>query len=193
MPIITKLSPQRNKKYVNVHVDGKFAFGIDLDNLYKFGLKVEREYTQEELDEINKEVNFSKTFNKLLNYAMLRPRSEKELRDWLWRKKIGEDLHDKLLQKLSKFDVLDDEKFAQWWIRQRVEFKHKSKKEIYYELRQKGIDSKIIKKAISNADINELAAAKKLAEKKSRLETEKLKAYLLRKGFGWDIVKKVLE
>lgn len=193
MPIITALKPQRNKKHVNVFVDGKFKFGIDLDNLYKFDLKVEKEFAEEKLEEINKAANFSKTFNKLLNFAMLRPRSEKEITDWFYRKKVSPDLYQKLLEKLSKFDLVNDKKFAEWWVKQRIDFKQKSKKELRYELLQKGINSKIIDEVLKNADIDEFELAKKLAQKKSRLTDDKLKAYLLRKGFSWEIVRKILE
>lgn len=192
MPRITALKPQKNKKFVNVYVDGKFRFGIDLDNLYKFGIKLEKEFTESELEEINKAANFSKTFNKLLNFAMSRPRSESEIENWFYRKKVDESFHKKLLEKLTKLDLLDDEKFASWWVEQRLHFRQKSKRELTYELKQKGISDSLIRKVINDANIDELALAKKHAEKKSRMPEEKLKAYLLRKGFSWEIVKKVL-
>ena len=192
MPFITALKPQRNKKHVNVYVDGKFAFGIDLDNLYKFKIKVEKEFAEAELEQINSEANFAKTFNRLLQYSMMRPRSYSEINNWFFRKQIDKSLQGKLLDKLQKFELVDDEKFTEWWVRQRIEFKKKSLKEIKFELLQKGIDSKLADKVLKNTNIDEFELAKKLVEKKSRLPEEKLKAYLLRKGFSWEIVKKVL-
>ena len=42
MPIITAIKPQKNKKRVNIHLERKFGFGIELENFVKFGLKVEQ-------------------------------------------------------------------------------------------------------------------------------------------------------
>ena len=50
MPQVTSLKPQKFTKRVNVYLDGEFAFGIDLDNLVKFGIKVEKEFSKEEID-----------------------------------------------------------------------------------------------------------------------------------------------
>lgn len=201
MPVITSLKPQKNKKFVNVFVDGKFRFGIDLDNLYNFGLKVEKELSEEELEKMNSEANFSKTFNRLLQYSMSRPHSTRELVDWLNRKKVQVKVQEKLLEKLNKFDLVDDEKFAKWWIDSRKQFKFKSKRELQFELRQKGVEGKLIDKVLGKADLDELEMAKKQAEKKLRslgrydaqTRKKKLGEFLQRKGFGWEIVKKVLQ
>src|SRR3989344_5146372 len=104
MPIVTSLKPQRDKKRVNVYLDGKFSFGIDLDNLVKFGIKIEKEFSKEEIDKIIYEAEFHKTFSKLLNFATLRPRSEKEVFDWLKRKKVPESMYKKLFKRLNKLE-----------------------------------------------------------------------------------------
>jgi regulatory protein len=201
MPVITSLKPQKNKRFVNVSVDGKFRFGIDLDNLYKYGLKIEKEFTEEELEEINREANFNKTFNKILNFAMRRPHSESELVSWLSRKKVDKEFNEKLLKKLANLELLDDEKFTKWWVEQRTHFKHKSKRELQFELRQKGVNSKLIDKVLGESDLDEFDMAQKQAEKKLRslgrfddqTRKKKLGEFLQRKGFGWEIVKKVLD
>src|SRR3989344_7266083 len=100
MPIVTSLKPQRDKKRVNVYLDNEFAFGIDLDNLVKFGIKIEKEFSKEEIDRIIHEAEFHKTFAKLLNFATLRPRSKKEITYWFRRKKISKEIHSKLFEKL---------------------------------------------------------------------------------------------
>jgi regulatory protein len=79
MPQVSDIKPQKNKKRVNIYLDGKFAFGIDLDNLVKLDLKVEQELSDEEVADIIKKAEFQKTLDKLLRFATLRPRSEKEI------------------------------------------------------------------------------------------------------------------
>jgi len=201
MPRVTKLSPQKNKKYVNVYLDGKYEFGIDLENLYKFGIKVEREFTDEEIDEIKQAANSNKTLNKLLNFATIRPRSYKEITDWFYRQKVTESIWEELINKLEKLQLLDDEKFASWWINQRLEFKPRAKQALKYELRGKGISSKVIDKAIADANIDEFKLANRLAQKKLRLlsrydeetKQKKLVNFLKSKGFNWGIIKEILE
>lgn len=199
MPTITSIKPQKNNKRVNIYLDNKFAFGLDLENFIKFNLKVEQELAEEDIEKIVKEANWAKTYNNLIKYCMSRPRSEKEIDDWLYRKKIHISLYDKLKKKLVKLDLLDDNKFAKWWIGQRMEFRPRGINALKSELYQKGIDKKIISKAIKEAEINEYELAKRLVEKNKRKwarydeqkRKEKMYGFLSRKGFSWDVIKEV--
>lgn len=208
MPIVTSLKPQRDGKRVNVYMDGDFAFGIDLDNLVKFGIKIEKEFSKEEIDKIVYEAEFHKTFSKLLNFATLRPRSEKEINDWLLRK-LKKSLSEKfflkqslrLRHRLNKLELIDDVKFAKWWVGQRLEFKQKSKREMQFELKQKGINQQIIKDVFADSDIDEELLAKKQFEKNKykwkkfdeKTQKEKASAFLARKGFNWETIKSVVK
>ena len=129
MPSITAIKPQKSKNRINIYLDGKFGFGLDLENFVKFGLKVEQELSEERIIEITKKAEFQKVFDRILFFASLRPRSEKEVNNWLKRKKVDESFNNTLLEKLTKLELLDDEKFAVWWVEQRLQFKSKSKRE----------------------------------------------------------------
>ena len=126
--VITALKPQKDNKRVNVYLDGEFAFGIDLDNLVKYGIKVEKEFSKAEIEKIIYEAEFQKTFTKLLNFATLRKRSKKEITYWFRRKKISKEIHSKLFEKLDKLSLLNDGDFAKWWVNQRQEFKPRAKR-----------------------------------------------------------------
>ncbi len=199
MPIITALRPQRNKKRVNVYLDGKFSFGIDLENLVKLNLKIEQEYSEKEIREIIKKAEFQKTYNKLIRYSALRPRSKREIEIWYRKYKVHESLHDELFSKLKRLELLDDTKFANWWVEQRIAFRPRGKRALMSELRQKGISRHIVDDVLSKTDINEKKMAKKLLERKkykwerfNKLEARKKKSeFLARKGFGWEIIKQL--
>lgn len=201
MAQITKIKQQKNKNRVNVFLDGKFGFGIDLENFVKLNLKVGDEHTKEEIENIVKTAEFTKTYEKLLKFAMLRPRSRKEITDWFWRKKVHESIQDELISKLENLELIGDFKFAKWWVGQRLEFRNKSEREIESELYKKGIDKNIIKKALSKAEINEINTIKKLIRKNKhkwarydqKIAKQKAVQYLLRKGFIWNDIKKALE
>lgn len=199
MPTITSIKPQKNGKRVNIYLDSKFGFGIDLENYVKLGLKVEQCLSTNELETIISKSEFLKLFDRILRFASIRPRSAKEINGWLVRKKVPESLHTKLKEKLVNLGFLDDVGFSKWWIEQRKMFKNRSIKELVSELRAKGIDKATISEAIQESPIDELTNATRLVDKNFHkwskyskvLARQKMTMYLLRKGFSWEIVKKV--
>lgn len=201
MPTITSIRPQKNQKRINIYLDGKFGFGLDLENFVKLGLKVEQELTDRKIEEIVKKAELQKTLDKLLRFVTLRPRSEKEILGWFKRKKVHESLQKELFNRLSHLDLADDVKFARWWVEQRLQFKFKSKREIVQELKNKGIGKDVISQILSESGIDEKNIAKQLLEKKAyrwrnlgkREARRKMSEYLGRKGFGWGIIEKVLQ
>ena len=201
MPTITAIKPQKDKKRVNIYLDGKFGFGIDLGNFVTLGLKVERELSDKEVEEIVKKSEFQKTLDKLLRFATLRPRSEKEIKDWFKRRKVYESLHKELFKRLNRLDLIDDTKFAQWWVEQRNSFKPRGKRALEMELRMKGIKKEVIREVLEETEVDKKKIAKELLDKKSykwrllpkREARAKMSAFLARKGFNWEVIEKVLE
>ena len=200
MSVITAIKSQKKSGRVNVYLDGKFGFGIDLDNFVKLGLKVEQELSEKEVEEIVKKAEFQKTLDKLLRFAMLRPRSEKEIKNWFRRKKIYESLWQNLFAKLKHFELVDDVKFATWWVEQRSNFRPKPKRILEQELRTKGITKEVVDEILGNLSQDEEKMAKDLLTKNAnkweglegRDKYQKIAQYLLRKGFDRDVVKKLL-
>jgi len=201
VPRISAISPQKNGKRVNIYLDGKFGFGIDLENYVTLGLKVESELTDEKVKEIIKKAEFQKTLEKILKFATLRLRSEREVRGWLKRKKVHESLHKDLFDRLNHLDLVDDRKFTEWWVGQRLEFSPRAKRIIDYELRAKGIKKEVIDEVLSEVKVDEEGVAKTLLEKKSyrwkkipKLERKKkMTEFLARKGFSWEIIVRAID
>lgn len=166
----------------------------------KLGLKVEQELSNQEIEIILKKAEFQKALDKILRYATLRPRSEREFRNWLKKHKVHDSLHHELFDRLNRLELLDDKNFAKWWIGQRKEFRPTSKRIMNYELRSKGINRNIIEDVLADVDIDEKKIAKELLVKKKykweklpKLEArKKMGEFLGRKGFGWEVIKKVL-
>ncbi|MGA2910332.1 MAG: RecX family transcriptional regulator [Candidatus Microgenomates bacterium] len=200
MPVITSIKQQKKKDRVNVYLDDKFGFGIDLTNFVLLHLKVNQELTEKEVEEIVRKAEFQKTLDKLFRFAMVRPRSEKEIKDYFRRKKVHESMHENLFEKLRHFELLDDAKFAKWWVDQRANFKPKPKRILIQELRIKGIDKGIIDEVLGEEVVDEEKMARDLLEKKAykwkglepRLRRQKISQYLAGKGFGWNVIEKVV-
>lgn len=201
MSTVTLLKPQKNGKRVNVYLDGVFGFGIDLDNLVTSHIKIGTELTDEEVKKIIFKADFQKNLDKVLRFVTVRPRSLKEVNDYFRRKKIDISIHQSLLEKLKHLELLDDTKFAKWWVNQRLAFKKISLRILKLELGKKGIDRNIIDDVLQDSPIDEEKMARELLENKAykwknfdpKVAKQKKFQYLAGKGFDWEVVKKVID
>ena len=199
MPTITSIKQQKNKNRINVYLDGEFGFGIDLDNFVLLHLKVDQQLTEKEVREIVHKAEFQKDLDKTLRFATVRPRSEKEIRDYFKRKNYDALMHDKLIERLKHFDLLDDKKFAKWWAEQRL-LQKKSLRRMIYDLRFKGVKKEIISEVLGEMKIDEEKVARELLEKKAykwknlepHLRRQKITRYLAGRGFSWEVIEKVV-
>lgn len=194
----------RNTQKIAIYVDSKYTFSVLESILVDENLYIDREITEEDLDRIRDLSESLELKYKLINLISRRPRSEKEIQQYLTKQNIRNN-SEKIIKILKDDGYIDDTKFAKWWIDQRVAFKNKSINEIRSELLGKGISSDIIEAAIGDVELSdgEIKSIKLLAEKKKRLLVhknltteqfnEKIIQYLLRKGFRWELIQKALE
>jgi len=155
--------------------------------------------------------SFEKFYNKSLRFLSFRPRSEKEIRDYLLKprirsdkhKKISEEILDKIVAKLKKKKFINDEEFTKWWIEQRLKLRPRAWRVIKMELARKGISQEISEPIIQSLEFriqNDLELAKKLAEKRikrykdlsKRDIYQKMGRFLASKGFNYETIKKTL-
>lgn len=210
---ITDLSLQaKNKDRVNVSVDGVYRFSLDVFQVGELGIKLGKEYSENELNELETESQFGKLYGRALEYTMLRPHSAREVKDYLWRKtqttryksKTGElkervgvaqAVADRVFERLQEKKYVDDEKFARFWIENRNQTKGASRRKLISELRAKGIDQSIIEKYLSESVRNDADELQKVITKKRRQypDDQKFMQYLARQGFSYDDIKSALE
>lgn len=204
MPLITAIELQKNKKYANIFVDNKFCFSLELSQIKVHKLKQGKDLTETEIEDLSQKSLLDKMTSACLSYLSYRPRSEKEILIYLDRKlgkryedKIKKLIKLKLIDKLKQDNLIDDEKFANWWIEQRTRFKPKSNYLISRELLFKGIDKQTINKLLSER--NELQTAElAFAEKKFKnlnnlQERQRCINFLRRRGFSWEIIKQIVD
>jgi len=202
----------RNPDRVNISVDGKYRFSLDMYQLSSLGLKIGREYSEAELDELETESQFGKLYARALEYCLMRPHSKKEVRDYLWRKTretkyksrqtgeiksragVSQEIADRVFDRLVEKGYLDDEKFTRFWIENRNQTKGSSLRKLTNELRVKGVESSIIDQILAESSRNDSdEIAKIIAKKRSKYpEEQKLIAYLARQGFSYDEIKTAL-
>ena len=206
--IITGISAQqKDKNRVNVMVDGKYRFSLDVFQYADLGIKIGQEYSDEELTLLETESQFGKVYARALEYCLMRPHSSREVRDYLYRKtrdtrtktggvkkgvapEITERVYDRLVEK----GYVDDEKFTRYWVDNRNLTKGMSQRKLQAELRAKGVESSIIDRYLaesSRSDEDEIS--KIIAKKRNRYpDDQKLMQYLARQGFSYDDIKDAL-
>lgn len=147
---------------------------------------------------------FEKYIGLVYRYLGIRNRSEKEIRDYLVKKKAPEEMIERIVAQLYEYKFLNDETFARSWVRSRARFKPKGKRVLAIELKQKGISRELIEKVLSEEDEelpDELTQAKNLIGKRieklrdaPRQEMyNKVGAFLARRGYGWEVIKKAID
>ncbi|MBP9719448.1 MAG: regulatory protein RecX [Candidatus Levybacteria bacterium] len=149
---------------------------------------------------------------KSLRFLSFRPRSEKEIREYLLGKKKPQkknfippsaEIIDAVVQKLKDMRFLNDREFAVSFVRSRTEYKPKAKAIIKMELKQKGIAAEIIEEVLQSRTENtddKTIAKQLLIKRKKRYEGmepneryQKVGGFLARKGFSYDVIKSVID
>lgn len=207
MKITALSSQQKDKNRINVMVDGKYRFSLDIFQVADLGIRVGKDYSDEELTTLETESTFGKAYGRALEYVLMRPHSAKEVKDYLYRKtrdsrtKTGDvkkglapEITQRVFERLSEKGYIDDEKFTRFWVENRNLTKGASSRKLTAELRAKGVKQEIVDKflhASARTDDDEL---RKIIAKKSRryADPQKLMQYLARQGFDYDTIKRVL-
>lgn len=206
---ITALKMQvRDKARVNVFVDGTYRFSLDINQVAELGVSTGKEYTEEELVTLEDESQFGKLYTRSLEYALTRPRSLREMRDYLYRKTrdtltkmgtvkkgVSKELTERVYDRLIEKGYLDDEKFAKFWVENRNVRKGTSRRKLQSELMAKGVNQAIIEQTLGQSDREDSDELQKIIAKKARRydDEKKFMAYLMRQGFSYDDVKAGLQ
>ena len=195
----------KNPERVNVFVDGKFSFSLNVAQVVDFKLKVGMELSSEKLAELKKASGFGKLYQRTLEWVLVRPRSVRETREYLVRKlktsfsdplpvgredssKDISEFSDEIISRLLAKGYLNDRTFAEFYVENRFVKKGISKKRLKLELMQKGVASEIIDGVLDVRD-DEEEIAKMIAKKRAKYDNEKLIQYLCRQGFSYDLVR----
>ena len=195
---ITTLKVQkRNPKRVNVYLDGHYAFGLAAIEAAK--LRRDQVLSDEDIERLKKRDSFEKARDRALHFLSYRPRSEAEVRRYLQGKAVSPAVEEEVVERLTRAKLLDDLAFARYWVENRERFKPRGLRMLRYELRQKGVDAKIIAQSLADLDEEESAyrAATQRGRRLAHLDQasfrQKLSAYLLRRGFPYGVVNPTVE
>ncbi|OQA04756.1 MAG: Regulatory protein RecX [bacterium ADurb.Bin400] len=141
-----------------------------------------------------------------LQYALsllkLRDRTVGEMRDKMRRKGyLGEEV-EQVIAKLLEKDLLNDQRFAESYLRSQVQYRPSGRHRIRAKMKQLFLSDQLIQSVMSGYDVGtETEKAKDLTQrwlaKKAGITDDeirqKLGRFLSSRGFDWEVVREVLD
>lgn len=195
---ITALEVQKHdQERVNVYLDGEFAFGlpiVEAAHLHKGQV-----LSDEEIKTLRALDTLSRALDQAVKLLARRPHSAAEIRRYLESKQVPSTTSDEVISRLERLGYIDDQAFAEFWVESRERLRPRGPQALRYELRQKGIANDLIEAVLGEFDAHD-SAYRAAQQKVRRLRGQtpdqfrsRLGAYLVQRGFGYDIVREVAE
>lgn len=194
---ITDIKAQRGKKRrVNVYLDGEYTFSVG--TMVAASLRRGDSLSDEEIEELQIQDSVQTAYDRTLQYLAYRPRSTGEVRRYLREKRVPEQAHEQVLERLSSAGLLDDLAFVQYWVENRETFRPRGRRLLRQELRQKGIGNELIAETLREVDEEKSAgrAALKQGRRYAHLDDEvfrqKMYSFLRRRGFAYEVIRETI-
>jgi regulatory protein len=209
MEITAITSQARDQNRVNVSVDGKYSFSLEIAQISELGVKVGQEISADQLAELKEASARGKLYARALEYCLSRPHSQREIKDYLRRKTLDKKykprgaselklkkgfspaVADDVLRRLTERGYVNDQAFAKFWVENHGLSRGMSQRRLKAELAKKGVPQDIASEALAAAPRDDQSELKKVIAKKANKyeDKQKLMAYLARQGFSLDDIK----
>lgn len=193
MGIVSKIEYQKNKTRVNIYVDGEFFCGLNSEVLFSNQIKVGSEVDEQRLKALIFESEVKKGVSYVFGLLAKKPYAEREIRTKLYQKGYSSEATQKIIETIKEYKLIDDSDYAKTYVDSN---KTKSKREIEFNLSQKGIDKHIIQNAVNDIENDDemakidIITAKYMKNKPKTSENlQKLFRYLQGKGFEFELIK----
>lgn len=194
---ITSIKQQiKNPDRASIFLDSKYAFSLTLNELVSEKLKIGQEIDEADGKRLKKLSDDGKIKARAMEWVMSRPRSKREFRDYLRRKKVDQELVEFLEKDFASKKWLDDGGFTNWYV-DVLRRRGKSERAIVAELYKKGISRELMTENYVKDEESENLRLRELIAKKQKIsryrdDKDKLKQLLLRQGFSYDAIKNEL-
>ena len=194
---VSRIEPVSKTRY-KVFIDGQFAFALYKGELSRYHI-VDGSEIDEKVYQILYKDNVKRAKLRAMHLLSDMGRTESQLRTKLLQGGYPQKIVDEAITYVKSFGYINDREYARNFVESRKE--KKSRKEIYAALCQKGLDSELIKEALDECYAGEdsLQAIKALLRKKGYhpgnadlKENQKIIGYLVRKGFQYEDIRKVV-
>ncbi|UDM32438.1 RecX family transcriptional regulator [Lentilactobacillus laojiaonis] len=203
MQKITKIEAQKRLGRFNVYLDGNYAFPVSEDVLIKYKIFKGMEVSEELKTALIHADNLSKLYQKALNYLSYQLRTVYEVKVKLAEISEDEEQIDQVIQKLRAQNLLNDQIYAESYVRTVLMERQKGPKFIDNQLKSKRVDNNIIQQAIYDFYPEEsiIEIGTEIAEKQilhyrrdsQQMAFNKLRQFLSRRGFDTNAISIIME
>ena len=196
---VTKIEPVTKAKY-KVFLDEQFAFVLYKGELSRYKIQEEAQLSEETIKEIKKEILEKRAKLRAMHLLERMDRTEAELYTKLKRDLYPEDIIEIAMQYVKSFGYIGDKEYARRFVESRQG--SKSKLEIKMSLLQKGISKEIVSEVLEayyDGQDESMAIQRLLNKKRYSAETateeekRKIYGYLMRKGFAYEEIRRVIK
>lgn len=185
----------------SVFVDDEFLAACPIDVALALGLRKGLVMTDELERKLRKEDRRIVLRQKSYRFATYKPRTEKNIVDFLTKSEAAPEEIESVLLWLREFRLIDDIAYATRFLEASRERKPLSRVMARRTLLTKGVPQDIVDRAIEEhyKDDEALEGARVVARKKLRMlasatpkqQEEKLVRFLQYRGYGWDVIKQL--
>lgn len=196
---VTKIEPVTRKRF-RVFVDGQSAFTLYKGELERYHIEVDAELDEEVRQEILQKVILKRAKARALHLLNDMGRTEAQLRTKLLQGGYPAEITEEAVAYVKSFGYVNDSEYARSFIEGRKN--KKSQRELYAALCRKGISGEEAKQALdeyygredSKSAMEALLRKKKFEpDTADYIQKQKMAGYLMRKGFGYDEIRRVMD
>lgn len=144
---------QQRRDRASIYLDGEYAFGLQL--VLAAGLHIGQELGADEIALLKRRDEGERAYEAALHYLSFRPRSRREIEQYLARRQVPEAQAAEIIARLERVRLVDDAAFARSFVESRGALRPKSRWALKQELRAKGVGDQEIEEAIEQVDEQE--------------------------------------
>lgn len=194
---ITKIEPGKGKRY-KVFGDDEFLFALYGKELKRYHILEHANIENDVVEAILRNVVYKRAKERALYLLEQRPLSVSMLKNKLKDNDYPSAIIDEVVAFLEKYHYLDDKEYISLYI-ETYSIK-KSKKQMVYDLLQKGVSRDLIDGYFEDNDYSERGLCKKQMERylrgkdiEDKIIRQKLFRYLYGKGFSSTLIQDLLD
>ncbi len=196
--IVTDIS-ELDKKRSKIYIDNEFAFVLYKGELRDFGIGQGADLTTEHYDEIINVLLPKRATKRAMNLLQKKDYTEHKLREKLREGLYPEASVDAAIEYVKSYKYLDDERYVRDYITYHMELR--SRNRIIQDLAGKGISKDLCLRImdelyedesndVESEQIQKLLVKKHYDKDMDYKDKQKIMAFLLRRGFSIDAIKR---
>ena len=189
-PHITAFKEGASGEYVQVLLSDSSSFFVPPYTLVELCLRIDVEVDEVVLEQLSAADELLSAKYKVAELLSRREHSRFELSNKLQKRQFSKDAIAMALDAYQNSNLLDDRRFAEIWIRNRIRRKSEGPTKLKAALKQKGVAEEVIEEVLPReytAEVRQqaLEQATEKSIKKSQGDRDKFIRMLLYRGFSW--------